>query len=268
MERLLSIFTALAIVLLLAQCAPLWSPANFKKTVAAEAAHLDGSALQVETANGNIDIERGQDTQVYVSANIRATTQERLDAVSLRAERQADNCLRVWLDWPDGKLKNNEGASLTIRVPGASAIRAESSNGRIRVNGVGHSADLRTANGSIDVDAIAGDVRLHTSNGRIAARGVKGKADLQTSNGSINLSLDATASLPFQASTQNGPVSVDVGAAFQGEIRASTSNGSIRMHDGKSETTAQQSLSRIIGAGGERSCISTSNGSVSVRVRN
>lgn len=265
---MLTTFATLAATPLLVQCTPPWSPAKFKKTVTAEAAHLDGSALHVETANGSIDIARGQGPSVEVSANVRATTQERLDAVALRTERQPDSSLRIWLEWPSGKLESNEGASLTVRVPTAAAIHAESSNGRIRVTGAGSSADLRTANGAIELDAIDGDVRARTSNGRIAAHGVKGKAELVTSNGSIELSLDATAASPFQASTQNGSVSVDVGTAFRGEISASTSNGSIRIHDGKTETSAKHLLSRNIGTGGEKSHISTSNGSVSVRVRN
>lgn len=271
MKRTFTVIEMLALVvsapLFTTQCTLSWADAKFKKSLALTAIHEDAAAIKVETANGNIEIGRVQAASVEITADIRAITQERLDAVVVRTERKDDRSLRIWLEWPGGKRESNEGASLAIRLPNATAIHAESSNGRIRVNGVGSSADLRTANGNVEVDAIAGDVKARTSNGRIAVREVKGKADLQTMNGSIDLSLEDTASSPFQVATLNGSVSVDVGAAFRGEISASTSNGSIRIHDGKTESSAKSSLSRVIGTGGEKSRITTSNGSVSVRVR-
>ena len=263
-----------------------WPGAGVRKTLTVEVAHADNTPLKASTENGSIEIVRGTGAVVEITAEIRARTQQRLDATGLRAERAAGGELRVWLQWPEGKRENNEGASLTIRLPNAAAVTAETSNGKVTIEGVGAQAnvitsnaavqvaqipgpvDIRTSNGSVEIDTISGDARVKTSNARILARGVKGKADLTTSNGSVELSVDDSAAAPFSVSTSNASVRVDLAAGFNGEVSASTSNGSIRFSDPRGEEkTSKGSQTRTFGAGGEKSRVSTSNGSVTVQVR-
>lgn len=259
-----------------------WGGSTVKRNATLEIAHAAGSPVSVETANGSIEVVKGGGSQVEVSAEIRARDEARLGQVVLRAER-GNGELKVWVEWPEGRRLNNEGASLMVRVPDASIVRAETSNGAVRVEDVGTSADLRTSNGSVRalrvagpveartsngkivIEDAAGDAKARTSNGSIDVRGVKGRADLESSNGSIELRV-AAGGAPFRVSTSNASVQVDLPASFAGEISASTSNGSVRLDDGKGEVKSRDSLTRVIGAGGEKSRVSTSNGSVTVRV--
>lgn len=259
-----------------------WGGSTVKRDASLEIAHSPGSPLRVETGNGTIEVIKGGGSQVEVSAEIRARNDERLDRVVIRAER-AGGELKVWVEWPEGKRLSNEGASLTVRVPDASAVKAETSNGSVSVDDVGTSADLRATNGRVSalrvagpVDArtsnakiviedAAGDVRARTTNGSIDVRGAKGRADLESSNGSIELRV-ADGGGPFRVSTSNASVSVDLPSSFGGEVAASTSNGSVSLDDGKDNVRSRASLTRVIGAGGETSRVSTSNGSVTIRV--
>lgn len=258
-----------------------WGGSTVKRNATLEIAHAAGSPVSVESGNGSIEVIRGGGPQVEVSAEIRAKDDARLGQVVLRAERSSGE-LKVWVDWPGGKRLSNEGASLTVRVPDASAVKAETSNGAVRVEDVGTSADLRTSNGAVRamrvagpvearasngkivIEDAAGDAKARTSNGAIDVRGVRGRADLESSNGSIEIRVPEGGG-PFRAVTSNASVSVELPASFAGEISASTSNGSVRFDDGKGEVRSRDSLTRVIGAGGEKSRVSTSNGSVTIR---
>lgn len=133
-----------------------------------------------------------------------------------------------------------------LLAPAGLAVRLETVNGAVRVDG--RRAELRaeTVNGSLDLREIHGPVHAETVNGRISLSG-DGAEDthLETVNGSIEASLPAASSFRYRLSSING--SMEVGErrshahaigikSFEGEInggrslvKAGTVNGGIHI---------------------------------------
>lgn len=257
--------------------------ARFTRTDTLSQPHQSGAALDVQVANGSIEVSRGGEA-VSIEAKIRAMTQERLDATHMVATRESDGTLNIRIDWPDGGRKGNEGCSLAIELPDAAEIELVTSNGSVTVDGVGTGATLRTSNGAIRVARVSGKVEARTSNGRVEISDVSGKVHAESSNGAIELAriggaVDATTSNgdvkvglndecagPLAVHTSNGSVRVEVGTGFRGALSVGTSNGRVHAQElsdaelvnvGKTSATV-----RFSGEGSSR--ISTSNGSVTV----
>ncbi|MGD9690560.1 MAG: DUF4097 domain-containing protein [Phycisphaerales bacterium] len=265
-----------------------WS--TVKGSQSLERDHLAASPLRAETVNGSITIKGGHGDLVAISADIRARSAERLQLVELRAERQDDGVLKVWIDWPDGSRLSNEGASLTILLPDVQDLTAKTSNGSIRVESASGDADLTTSNGSITVTnqdgavraassnasititSPVGEVDLSTSNGRIQVSDAHAGVKARSSNGSITVALEPDAAGPVDLATSNGSVRLTVGAAFAGELGLSTSNGRISLPS-SGATIVSQSRSRAtlrFGAPADAqsdSRVATSNGSITIEYR-
>ena len=127
--------------------------------------------------------------------------------------------------------------------------RRGSSNGGLKVRGGTGKLDLKTSNGTIEIEAAAATC-AETSNGNVRFSGSlqKGSHSLETSNGSVELKLLPSTQFQFEASTTNGTVTnrfpglqtrsgktgsnrlaglVGSGTAADVDLKLETSNGSI-----------------------------------------
>ncbi|MCC6676213.1 MAG: hypothetical protein IT436_03635 [Phycisphaerales bacterium] len=257
--------------------------AAFRATRTAQVAHVAGSPVSIITENGSVDLARADISDVQITAHLRAQTQERLDATSIAVVRDAAGLLTISVDWPGGLRRGDEGCDFEVRLPDASGITIDSSNGRLSLAGLSGPAVLGTSNGRIEVAGHDGEVRAHTSNGHITLRDVKGdvmarstngaidllgiagKAETSTSNGHIEIRLDAASPGPVFAETSNGSISVDLGPTFSGKVSMRTSNGEIRV-SGAEASGGKHSKSVVVGSGGVESILKTSNGRIQLKV--
>ncbi len=232
-----------------------WREFRAKTVLSQTVPHVAGSALIVETRNGRIEAEAApQSAEVVIEATLScggASQQEadaRLAEATLEVFREADQRLAIRPVFPGGP-RSGDGASITVRLPGASGVELRTSNGSIEARGLGGRLVADTSNGRVEVQDWAGPAWLDTSNGGIVAANVGGAVEADTSNGSIRLDRVAgtihadtsnasiTAVLgpdqtgPVHLDTSNGSISLRVGPAFAGSVRLSTSNGSISVHD-------------------------------------
>lgn len=233
------------------------------------------SALRVHARNGHVTLKVDDVPQTLVTATIRATTPERLEAITVVAEFAPDGALEVRAVEPAGGWEPNDGVALDIRIPrpapsapAAGLAELQTSNGAVEVTGYTGPVRARTSNGGIRVEDAA-DAHLTTSNGAVDAAGVRGRAVVQTSNGSVTLRLAPSSAGPIDVRTDNGSVTIDVGAAFAGVLSAETSNGRVSFHDGRGRAQLIQSSGdaaeiRFAQEGGP-SKVRTSNGSVTIR---
>jgi hypothetical protein len=258
-----------------------------EQTRAMSVVHAAGNAIDVRTANGGVTVVRGPGPDVSIAALLTSPSQERLALARVEAERNQDGALLVFVTWPGGRRQSREGCSLDITVPEATGVRIETSNGSIRVGGLGGPADLTTSNGSVHAVRHDGPVVVRTSNGRIELRDVEGRVDAATSNGTVDakgigagvrarssngpiqISLRPDASGPVDADSSNGAVELVVGPAFAGEVNLHTSNGSVSIPSASVATVLSQSGTSAdvrLGTGGEPSRLRTSNAGVRLRV--
>lgn len=257
--------------------------AAFRATRSAQVSHVAGTPVSIVTENGSVDLARADISDVQITAHLRAQTQERLDATSVAVVRDAAGLLTISVDWPADLRRGNEGCDFEVRLPDASGVTVDSSNGRITLAGLAGPAVLGTSNGAIDVTGHDGEVRAHTSNGRVTIRevkgdvtarstngaielsGITGKAETATSNGHIEIRLDAASPGPVYAETSNGSISVDLSPSFSGRVSMRTSNGEIKV-SGAEASGGKHNKSVVVGSGGVESVLKTSNGRIQLKV--
>jgi hypothetical protein len=252
--------------------------------------HIAGSPLVVDTRNGSIDIVADSTvSDVQIDATLRcggdsqAEADDHLSKAIVSIVRDSSNTLTVKAILPEDD-RGRHGASFVIRLPDASGVNANTSNGRITVAGLGGELIADTSNGSVKVtnhdgpvhidtsnggvsaQAIAGDLTVDTSNGSVDVSQIKGKVRIETSNGSISMKLDPAQTGPIHLDTSNGSIVASVGPAFAGVVKLDTSNGGISVRDTKgvirSQTVDKSSGMLTLGSGGETSIIDTSNGRI------
>lgn len=256
-------------------------------------AHVSGTPVNVRTENGRIDVRADSAaSDVHVVAQLRAQTVDRLDRSKVVATRQADGSLLLEVQWADSRTLDSEGCSFDVVLPDAAGINAWTSNGGVRVEGIGGNATLRTSNGRIESTAQGGSVRADTSNGTIQVTRPAGdvhakssngsievteapaSVDADTSNGRVTISLTDAAPGPVRADSSNGKIDLTVGRGFLGRLTLRTSNSRISADRGLSDRTSMRRVeirndsgTIQFGEGGSDSSCSTSNGSIDVRAR-
>lgn len=258
-----------------------WQEPAFKETRESWAPVAAQQAVTIESGNGAIVIgamqeEGGPADQVKITAEIKATTEERLAMAEVRADRQSDGSLLIHVAWPDGKREPNEGARLEVLLPAGSvsALKATTSNGAIELTGLqapeGGGAQLKSSNGAISVRGFAGDIRAETSNGAVTVHGATGDVDADSSNGRIEI-VQAPGAGSVTAETSNGGITIDLASGFAGAIRGRTSNGRVTLPRGDDVTVvrAERREGKVrVGAAGDGGAMveaKTSNGSIEVR---
>lgn len=258
-----------------------------KETRTISVPHIAGKPIEVKSRNGSVSIVRDSTiTDVSIEAVIYSKNQERLTGAKVEAVRDGDGGLRVSVVWPAGRWQSNDGCSFKIRMPDATGVNVDTSNGSITFEGLDGDAVADTSNGSVRVERQGGSLRADTSNGKININGVAGNVVADTSNGGITIvdvagsviadssngkvsvTLAPSSSGPVTVDTSNGSVEVVCGEAFAGEVAMDTSNGSITLTE--SDGTVHKGKGRLsasVGTGGARSVVSTSNGSIQFKIQ-
>lgn len=264
------------------------SSAKFKATRAITAPA--GRSIDAQTVNGSVTIRRAERADTAVTAKLALQTQERLDATRVLADLQENGTVLVHVAWPDGKPRNGESCSFEITVPKSTAggVTVKTSNGAIDLADLAGPAHLQSSNGRIAVATHAGDVyastsngaselsnitgsaEAHTSNGAITLCDIAGRATAHTSNGRVSITLAANNANPIDVQTSNGSADVTLPTSYAGRISISTSNGSIDIPKNKPLRILDSDKNHVsfqIGDSSVASTVSTSNGSVNVRMQ-
>jgi hypothetical protein len=250
--------------------------------------HVAGAALDIGSVNGKIEAIATDRPDVSIEVTLRSPSLDRLSEARVVTHRAADDTLHISVEWPGGKRQNNEGASISINVPDAHDIQAQSSNGSITIAGLSGHAELKTTNGSVRVDTHDGSVYASTSNGRLSAEQVSGSVEMYSSNGSISIgdtfgpvraeSSNGNAVVttmpgnvgPIRVRTSNGSITLNLGVGLDGILKCDTSNGKVTVTDVAGATLIQSSNRSVemrLGDSDEISALRTSNGSVRVQGR-
>lgn len=263
--------SVVGVLLMAGGCLSGWERASFRRDVELLFTIPAEAGLAAKATNGSVAMREGGSDEVRVVAHIRATSQERADAVRIIALETSD-WLEIIAEWPEVR-RGNEGVSFEIEAPGGRPVRARTSNGNVALVGFSGGASLDTSNGNVSVESHEGPIEIDTSNGNVVVHGASGSVMADTSNASITVSLTDDSRGPLTLDTSNGNVSLIVGPGFAGEIHADTSNGSVKIHDSGAgavtELIRNDRTNKVvrIGEGGEASVIDTSNGSVDIEVR-
>jgi len=241
--------------------------------------HVEGSGLQVTSRNGSIEVVADDsvdevivDVHLTCGGSSAAQAKERLQAAIVVIERDTSRMLTIRPEFPGGP-QNNDGANITVRLPGAVGASLSTSNGRVTTRGLAGALVVDTSNGRVIVDDHDGEARIHTSNGRIEVRELSGSLDARTSNGKVHVALTDDAPGPIHVRSSNGSILAIVGAAFLGRIDFDTSNGRVKV-TGSEARLVRERISggdgyAVVGAAdGPQSMLDTSNGSIELHILN
>lgn len=182
----------------------------------------DDFTLSEEITTIDLDDASGS---VTVRGHERATgvTVER--TVSYRGDREIGDTHEVDDDTLElGGCGRFCSVDYTVEMPVGVDVRGRTSNGAIELTAVGV-VDVRTSNGRVELEGVAGSVDVETSNGRITGRDLNGDGvRARTSNGLIDLQLGKAQDV--DARTSNGAIDLTVPEATY-RITTETSNGRV-----------------------------------------
>jgi len=217
-----------------------------------------GGSFEVKNTNGRITITPSDGKTIEVDAEriVGASSDEAAKAALAQMKIvETIEPARVALDaTPSGMgltLNLSRRVDFTIKLPAWANVT------------------LRSTNGDISVERIAGNFTADTTNGRIRASGLEGGATVEATNGAITLEFAKLGDQGVRVETTNGAITVLVPRDANGRLTARVTNGSIDTGDLPLKVIEQsrRRLDATLGTGGPELRLETTNGLVSVKAR-
>jgi DUF4097 and DUF4098 domain-containing protein YvlB len=123
-------------------------------------------------------------------------------------------------------------------------------------------------NGDLEVTGVSGSLELQTTNGEIRLNGTQGSAAAQTTNGGITAQITSVPNRGvIDLGTTNGNVDVSLPASLDATLEANTTNGRVTISGLEIKTRGtftSKSILGVIGKGGARVALRTTNGNIDV----
>ena len=225
--------------------------------------------LVVQNVNGKIEVETWDKEEVQVYANIQVKArsydlaEKFMEEVDILVRHSSDEIViepdypklkegDSFFDWIIGAHKPQVTVDFVIKTPDKVDV------------------DLKSVNGSVEVENIKGRAKLRSVNGGLNAYDMGGPVDASTTNGGIMVEIDElkiSDNMSFH--TVNGGIKVYLPEDIAADIKISTVNGGI--HTDFPLTIKGQwgpkNVSGELNGGGELIKLNTVNGGVSLYKR-
>lgn len=179
--------------------------------------------FSIDDSNGRIDIRGWDSNYVVLNAAIHGSTTDSVDAVKIQIDSTADqatvhteepstetNSSSFW-DWLFGSHRHSATVDYTIQVPRtANLSNVRSVNGAVAIDGVAGDVAASTVNGRMQIKDAAANLKLSTVNGEVSvdmiSLGGGQSVALHGVNGRIMLSVPEDADATFSMTTVNGVI--------------------------------------------------------------
>lgn len=232
-KKSIALFAALLVVIALSGCyigGLNWGDFRYSFDDSFEA-DLEGiREIDLTIVNGKIIVSTWEedrieiDVEERIKAHDEEEAEELADEVTLRGDERGST-LKIELDYGDlYNKRRNYSCNLFVRIPERLALTLETTNGSIEIEAIEGDVVAVSTNGKIELDGTEGDANLHTTNGSISVMSVKGELIARTTNGGIEFE---SVSGDVDASTTNGRINATVSDPLDGNIELSTTNGGI-----------------------------------------
>ncbi len=145
--------------------------------------------VHVDTNDGSVRVTTGDTKQVELRViyngytldkNLRIESKQDGDRVELSA-RETNH----W-NWNFG-VHINRGLRLEVRMPKDADLNVDSGDGSVEAQAVTGNVDIHTGDGHIKVEGAKGQIRLRTGDGSIEGRALDGKIEADTGDGHVTL---------------------------------------------------------------------------------
>ncbi|HEX8129240.1 MAG TPA: DUF4097 family beta strand repeat-containing protein, partial [Pyrinomonadaceae bacterium] len=146
--------------------------------------------VRIDTFDGSINIQPSNESTVRFSAVKRASDEQAMRGIRLRAEQSGDT-INIIAEFDQTQRREEYGTgaavALDVWIPRRANVNVKSGDGRLRLGGIEGEIDLHTGDGSVDVTGSKGRLRVQTGDGRVRVAGFDGDATVQTGDGRISL---------------------------------------------------------------------------------
>ena len=234
---------------------PLAAHAKIERTVEKTFTVQAGGKLHLETQGGAINVTRGGDGVVKITARERiradneAEADDLLKKLDLAFEQTGNDVSAIakyesrvsgfhWGSWPPVQVDfivtvpasfatdlHTSGGGITVGDLNG-PVHARTSGGGIKLGKIGAGVDAHTSGGSVTLESATGEVKLGSSGGNIGVGRVDGPASLSTSGGSIKIE-SVIGSL--RANTSGGNIRAGIAGPLKNDCVLSTSGGSVKI---------------------------------------
>lgn len=255
------ILTSVATILILGSCsyAENWSQ-SFPVTGPPE--------LSVTTSDANVDVQPWDKNSVEIEVKtenvkigpggLEVTAHQDGNRITFEA-RDPRFSIGIHFNW-------HQRENVTIHVPTQANLTIATGDGHIKISGTRGSFDLRSGDGSQDVDSVTGSLRAKAGDGAIRVRGQFDKLDLYTGDGRIDATVlpgSKTAS-DWSLHTGDGQVTLDLPDDFGATVDLHTSDGHLELGLPLSVTGSldKNSVRGVLNGGGGTVTVRTGDGSI------
>jgi DUF4097 and DUF4098 domain-containing protein YvlB len=231
----------------------------------------DAPTIVVETFNGSIDISDGEDDEVVVEIEKRASGFDQSAAENSLGNIEISliqdvNEIRITARQV-GHTFGNCGASVIIAAPKGAKVVLKSTNAYIVSEGMQGGIDAQTSNGKIEVYKGRGPIKADSSNGTIRIEATDAVVDAHTSNARIRFQ-GTLAEDEHRFKTSNGRIDVILPEDSQFHFQAASSNGRIDCEFPYESDRSRSRRKKSGTVGDDPHCsisLATSNGSIDIR---
>src|SRR5688500_545399 len=215
--------------------------------------------VSLENINGGVQIKVWDRAALQLDAIKKAYRKDRLDEAKIDVTSTEEN-IRIKTEYPsgnqtfrsgEGRYNNPATVEYILTVPRKAMLET-----------------IELVNGSLDIDAVEGDVKASSINGKLVARGLMGEAKLSTINGQLHaIFVKLDDAKPISLNSVNGSVNLIIPSDANAAIRASTVHGGISNDFGlqvRHGDYVGHNLDGQIGNGGPRIKLENVNGSIKI----
>lgn len=212
--------------------------------------------VELDNVNGAVHITGWDRNEVKVDAVKYADSKERLDDAKIEIDATSSS-VSIRTQYPHHNMtfnsfghNNPATVEYTLMVPRSARLD-----------------EIQLVNGSLDIQAVRGEIHASSVNGSVSLRGAEGQSEVSTVNGRLEAEftrLSGSADL----SSVNGSLTATLPSDAKAEIEASTVSGRISNDFGISTNDHQwvgHDLKAELGGGGTRIKLSNVNGHIDIR---
>jgi hypothetical protein len=247
---------------------------------------LKGAAdLHVKTDDGSVRIETGDYTEIAA----RVTTEGWSigpEGASI-TESQSGDRVEIAVRLPQHRSWHGierRSVRVVLQVPKRADLDVRTGDGSVEVQPVSGRLNVSTGDGSITVEGLQGEIRLHTGDGAIRASGLAGQLqadtgdghmtvrgrfellDLSTGDGGIDADVEPGSKVekPWSLRSGDGGITLRVPEDLGAELDAHTGDGHVVVDKPVTVTgtVGRDTVRGRLGAGGEPLRIHTGDGSI------
>lgn len=256
--RIVSLVAAAALAPVLLQAAD-WS----KKYT------LSGKAdLRVETNDASVDVRSGDVN--WIEARV-TTIGWRIDSSEVNVvESQTGNLVNIGVRVPREFFGiGNRSAHIDLIVPRQLTAVIRTADGHITADGLAGDIRLSSGDGKIDAQRMDGLLDAATGDGRMEIGGRFDRLNLKTHDGHVALKIADGSKLtgPWRIQTGDGSVDIGVGDKLNADLDAHTGDGSITVDVPVtiSQRRGESTFRGKLNGGGEALVVRTGDGSIHIR---